>query len=203
MLMKSTRYTEVNRRRLGDLGELRTGYQLRGAARPQEGGANRIIQLGDVRDEGIDIDRLVRVELSGADEGDFVGAGDILLRSRGASYRAALVPECPPGTVAVAPLYVLRLRAPGVLPAFVVWYVNQQGVQATLAGHARGTHIPTVSRQAFAELEIVLPPLAEQQRVAAIDALVREERILTLHLLEKQEQRVQALLESALQRWES
>src|SRR5690242_18838646 len=80
---------------LSSLGELRTGFQLRGAVKHTEEGANSIIQLGDVRDEGIDMSRLVRMDLERARERDFVDPGDILLRSRGASYRTELVPDCP------------------------------------------------------------------------------------------------------------
>src|ERR1051326_3599218 len=108
--------------RRSDLGEIRAAYQIRGAVAREEGGANPLIQLGDVRDEGIDMSRLTRMNLGRVREADRLRPGDILLRSRGASYRAQVVTDCPPETVAAAPLYVLRLQQPGILPNYLVWY---------------------------------------------------------------------------------
>jgi restriction endonuclease S subunit len=188
-------------KKLAELGEIRTGFQLREATKHDEGGANPVIQLGDVREDGIDVAALLRMDLERAREKDFVAAGDVLLRSRGASYRGAIVPDVSSGTVAAAPLYVLRLAHPGVLPEYVVWYVNQPGPQAVLAAAACGTHIPSVSRQAFAELEIVLPPVEEQRRIAEVDRLLREERGLTLALLDRRERLFQELLLKSVQRF--
>lgn len=186
---------------LSELGEIRTGFQLRGAAKPEEGGANTIIQLGDVRDDGVDTGALIRMDLERARERDFVSAGDVVLRSRGASYRGAVVPDVPPGTVAAAPLFVLRLAGAGVLPEYVVWYMNQPRPQAILAAAAHGSHIPTVSREAFAGLEIVLPPLEEQQRIVEVDRLLREERELTLALLDQRERLAQEVLLRAVRKF--
>lgn len=201
--LKRIRYNDLTMKTLADLGELRTGFQLREAARHRQGGANHLIQLGDVRDEGIEVSELMRMDLTRARERDCVSSGDIVLRSRGSSYRAAVLPECPPGTVAIAPLYVLRLREAGLLPTYLMWFINQPASQAVLATNARGTHIPTVSREAFAKLEVIVPPLADQQRIVEIDTLLRGERELSLRLLEKREQLVQAVLGEMLDRFQS
>lgn len=184
---------------LSELGDLRTGFQLRGAAKHEAGAAIPIIQLGDVREEDIQLDHLIRMNLERVRERDFLNAGDILLRGRGASYGAAVVPDYPTGTVATAPLYVLRPDRSIVLPEYLVWYLNRPSTQAILAAQARGTYIPTVSIQAFADLEVVVPPLAVQRQIAETSQLLREERELTLQLLDKQEQLTQALLEKTLQ----
>jgi restriction endonuclease S subunit len=186
---------------LAETGELRTGFQLRGAAIHAPQGGNPIIQLGDVRDEGINVPGLVRMNLERARPKDFVTAGDVLLRSRGASYRAAVVPEVPPGTVAASPLYVLRLTMPDVLPEYLVWYVNQPVAQANLLTAARGTHIPSVSREAFAELELVIPPLEEQRRIVEVARLLAQEQELTLALLERRRRLTEELLLKSVHRF--
>src|SRR5579872_597721 len=146
----------LGRYRLRDLGELRTGFQLRGAAKHDPEGRHPIIQLGDVRDGTIDFARLVRMNLHLV--WDVLMPGDILLRSRGASYGAAVVPpDCPPETVAAAPLYVFRTDStlfPIVLPEYLAWYINRPNTQAGLAGLAHGSSILTVGVQAFGGLEV-------------------------------------------------
>lgn len=189
--------------RLSNLGELRSGFQLRGAAKHNPNGAQAVIQLGDVGDEGIDARRLVRMNLERARDKDYVFPGDILLRSRGASYRAALVHDCPPQTVAATPLYVLSLNRPGfldlcpvdVMPEYLVWFINRPVTQALLAAQARGTHIPTVGIEAFGDLEIVIPPVPDQKQIIETNQLLEQEKTLTGRLLEKREQLAQALLD--------
>src|SRR5690349_17443614 len=139
--MKRFLYNDHGMKTLEELGEIRTGFQLRGAAKHKADGANTIIQLGDVRDDRVNTEGLVRMDVERARQRDLVSAGDVVLRSRGASYRAAVVPDVPAGTLAAAPLYVLRLAEPGILPEYVVWYVNQPGPQAILAADAGGTFI--------------------------------------------------------------
>lgn len=190
-------------RLLSALGELRTGYQLRGAVVPQAEGAHRLIQLGDVREDGVDVDQLVHSDLDRIRERDFLTTGDLLLRSRGASYRSVVVPPCPPGTVAIAPLYVLRVQTEEVIPEYLVWFINQPSSQMWLGAQARGSYIPTISREAFASLEVAVPPLAAQRRIAEIASLLRQEKALVQRLLERRDQMVQVLLAESLRRLQS
>lgn len=184
--------------KLSRLGELRSGFQLRGAAKHTEDGVHTVIQLGDARDTGIDMSRLIRMNLDRARERDFVSSGDILLRARGASYRACLVNDCLPQTVATAPLFVFRLNRRDALPPYLVWYINRPEVQGILAGFAHGSYIPTVSIEVFAELDIFLPPLDVQRQIVEVDALTQQEKALSARLAEERERLAQALLERLL-----
>jgi len=184
--------------KIADLGSLRSGFHLRGPADAQPGGKHVVIQLGDIRDGAIKSDRVIRMNLDRARPKDYLARGDILLRSRGASYGAALVAPCPTGTLAAAPLYVLRLETPGVEAEYVAWYLNRPATQSQLEANARGTHIPTVSMEAFGDLEIILPTLAEQRRILDMERLFREEKELTLRHLEQRAQLVRAAQENIL-----
>lgn len=186
--------------RLSELGEIRTAVQLREAVRPEEHGSHRLVQLGDVQDDGVRAEGLVRMDLPRARSADLLQSGDLLLRSRGYSYRSAIVPTELAGAVAVAPLYVLRLHSRLVLPEYVRWYLNLQAVQAKLAGSARGSHVPTVSIQAFAQLEIPLPTVDEQRRVVEIDGLLQAERALVKRVLESRERLAYEALSRSIRR---
>lgn len=184
---------------LSSLGELRTGYQLRGAVRPQEDGSHTIIQLGDVGDDGVRGERLIRMTLDRVRARDLIAHGDLLLRSRGASYRAALVVDCPSPTVATTPLYVFRLTDNRVSPEYLVWFINREVTQGALAGAAHGTVIPTVGIEAFATLKIIIPPLEKQHEIVQIDALLRTERTLSLQVLEKRERLARTYMERIIE----
>lgn len=172
---------------LGELGELRTGYLLRTAARHAEGGTHSLVQLGNLGEHGIQTAGLIRVDLERVRERDLLKPGDVLFRGRGANYRCVVAGDLPPGAVAAAPLHVLTVTRAGILPDYVAWYVNQPLCQAALAAEARGTHVPSVSREAFARLEVPIPPLAEQHRVVEINRLLREERRLCEELARRRE----------------
>jgi restriction endonuclease S subunit len=171
--------------KLLEIGTISSGFHLRGPANAEAGGAQSVIQLRDVRGGAVDFSGVIRMNLERARPKDYLGPGDILLRSRGASYEAAVVNLCPAETVAAIPLYVLRLKVPRMNPEFLVWYINRPDVQAKLAAQAYGTHIPTVSLEAFAELDVVLPALDEQQRILHLEKLFQQEKDLTARYLEQ------------------
>ena len=185
---------------LSHLGPLRSGIHLRGTAGTQPDGEHLIVQLGDVREGEINFDRVIRMDLDRARPKDYLAPGDILLRSRGASYGAALVLECPVGTLAAAPLYVLRLETPGVEADYVVWFINRPMTQAQLGTSAHGTHIPTVSLEAFGKLDIVLPAQSEQRRILEMEQLFQQEKDITSKYMERRGQLVQLAQETILEK---
>ena len=188
---------------ISGLGDLWVGYQLRADDKGKFKNVHPIIQLSDLADDAIDTSGLATENLERVRDKDFVRTGDILLRSRGASYRAFVVPPCPPQTVAIAPLFVLRLTARDVLPSYLAWYINRPTVQAELATRASGTYTPSVSLQAFGELEVIVPPPAEQERIVEADVLLREENALTRRVMEQRERLVQARLEAFLKQFKN
>lgn len=189
---------------LGDFGEIRNGFQLRPIP-PTKALLERFAyQLSDVQvrvGEGAGLGWPPRVLLDRDIKArDMLRPDEILLRSRGASYGAALVPSnVPYGTLAAAPLYILRVSADDALPEYVTWYINQPKVQDLLALRTVGSAIQTVPLSAFAELEIPLPPLEKQQQIAEADALMRTERETTLRLLDARAALLRSLLEREAQ----
>lgn len=205
---------------LGDIAALRVGYQLRRAVEPDDEGENALIQLANVRDGVIDLSNLPCMTLPDVKTHHILKSGDILLRSRGATYEAALLAEPPKNAVALAPLFVLRLmrhwidfssysfddalsdpfsESEPLLSEYLVWFINRPATQAALRTQQTGV-IPSVSVQTFADLKIIVPFVEVQQRIVQADAAMREERRLTLELLNRREQKTRALLEKALQR---
>ena len=169
---------------LREVGYLRTGYQLRGAVPLSPQGPHRIVLLGEVQDEGIDWKRVARTHLRKGTS-DFLTAGDIIIRSRGAHYGVVLAPDPPPDTAVAAPLFLLSVTRQGIVPEYVAWYLNRPATHSILEKMAQGTSLPTISLRDLAELEIPIPPLAVQQEIAEIARLVQQERALSKCLIER------------------
>lgn len=182
---------------LGSLGELWTGFQVRSAITDVPEAPHRLITLGDVTDEGIAYERLARMDLGDRLWRYVLNPGDILLRPRGANYKAAVIQDLDGPVVATAPLYVFRLQVDEALPDYLAWWINRGEVQEKLANEARGSYIPTVSKETFARLELPLPNMETQHRVAQVQSLRRQERNLVGHLEFLRDQQIEAALEAA------
>lgn len=188
----------LQERRLSELGELTTGFQVRSAISDVPEAPHRLVTIGDVSDDGIDFERVAKMDLGNRIWKYVLNPGDILLRSRGASYKSAVVPLLDGPTVATAPIYVLRLHVDDVLPEYLSWWINRDEIQDQLASEARGSYIPTVSRDSFAKLWIPLPPLDIQARIAEMEDLRRQERRLMHRFEDLRRREIQLALEQAV-----
>jgi hypothetical protein len=185
--------------KLRDMGDLRTGYQLRGALDPVPEGPHRVVFLGDLQEEGIDWSRVARAHLARVQDDDFLVFGDIIIRSRGAHYGAVLVTDSPDKTVVAAPLYILSICRPDVLPPYVAWYLNRPATRTMLENMARGTSLPTISIQDLREMEIPIPSLETQHAMNEVAILLQRERELSKRLIELRKQLADQLLEGMAQ----
>ena len=78
--------------------------------------------------------------------------------------------------VLAAPM--LLIRPHGVLPEYLSWYLNAPATQAQLAAMAEGTSVRMISAEALKALDVPLPPLAIQRRIAQVAALAEQEQTL-------------------------
>jgi len=68
---------------------------------------------------------------------------------------------------------------------FLVYQLRSDRIQRTVASHKRGATIQGITRDALKELEVYLPPLAEQRKIAGVLGLVQrameqQERLIAL-----------------------
>ncbi|MBC8135873.1 MAG: restriction endonuclease subunit S [Fibrella sp.] len=183
---------------LDSLAEISVGYQLRQAVEPNKDGEYSLIQLRNVRDGSLDLTGLTRINLDGKTVRSQVQNGDVLLRSRGATYGAALVRDVPENTLAIAPLFICRVGKPFVTPEYLVWFINRSATQSVLKGLEAGSVIPSVSLRTFGNLEILVPDMHTQGLIVEIDSLAKQERELTERIQKARDQQVATLLDGLL-----
>jgi len=182
--------------KLYDAATLRAGYPFRSRVEAALDGNAWLLAMRDIDPvNGIDWTSTTRVNAPDRAHPAFLRAQDIVFVPRGAHFFAALVDEPPPGALAAPHLFVLRMVDSRVLPGYLVWYLNHRRAQRYFAQHAKGTSIASITRTTLANLPLVVPPLATQQRINAIAQCWQREQALQKELLEKREQWLATVLD--------
>lgn len=163
--------------KLSELAEVQMGYPFRWRLEHDPRGGVTVIQMKDIDDANLlHFEEAIRVALPKGKTRHLLRAGDLLFRSRGRSNGVAQVPEGIGPAVLSAPMLLIRPHA--VLPEYLCWYINTQATQTQLAALAEGTSVRMISAEALKALEIPLPSLVAQQRIAQAAALAEQEQSL-------------------------
>jgi type I restriction enzyme S subunit len=115
-----------------------------------------------------------------------VSAGDILFMSRGVLNRAILIKSVPENTLASASFYIIR---PGktVDPGYLAYCLNQELFRNRINEIRTGAGTPLVPRADFSQIQIALPPIEEQKKIARLGNLIIHEKVLMNRMQEKLE----------------
>ena len=175
--------------------DFRVGYPFRGAIEPIAGGAVAVIQMKDVSAASVpNWDAVVRTELPGRREPDWLERGDILFIARGSRYYAAALEAVPHKTVCGPHLYHLRLkRGDIILPKFLAWQMNQTPIQRLLRQAAEGSNQLSIRRAEIEALPISVPSLVIQEQVLRMAEAATRERDLLDQLIINRERQLSAL----------
>lgn len=180
---------------LGNLVEFRIGYPFRGAIEPITGGSVAVVQMKDLSASGaMDWATVVRTEITGRREPDWLVSGDLLLVARGNHYFAAALEEIPDRTICGPHLYHLRLVSNGaLLPGFLAWQINQPPVQRLLHQAAEGSSQLSIRRAELEALPISMPSVAAQETIIQLANAASNERDLLEQLIHNRERQLSAL----------
>lgn len=178
---------------ISDIAQIRSGSPFRERIIHETTGKYRVVQGKDLGSDGLlSLENMARVgNAPGRAPPDVLSAGDVVLQTRGVSYRAAVVPEAATPMLAAGSLYVLSPDVSRLSPEYLVFFLNLPGTQALLRQSATGSTIPNLRRAAVEQLEVPLPALSDQLRLVELGRLVRklsdiEDRLGLLRLHELQ-----------------
>ena len=137
---------------------------------------------------------VVRTELNGRRSPDWLKDGDLLLVARGNRYYAASLDNLPGPAVCGPHLYHLRLKARStILPTFLAWQINQLPLQRELNKAAAGSSQLSIRKPDLATLQIRVPSLPNQQKIADLARLASHERDLLTSLIQNRERQMELL----------
>lgn len=179
--------------RLGEVAEVRMGYPFRSRVKPDPAGNVVVIQMKDIDEQNnLHADEATRVSLAGRFDRHLLLRGDLIFRSRGANNSAALVGVDLGNAVLASPLILIRARE--VLPAYLQWFINSQKTQTMLTSLAVGTSVMMISTDILKDLEVAVPSLIDQRRIAEIASLSLREDVLMAHLAEQRRRLTERVL---------
>ena len=185
---------------LSDVADIRLGHPFRGSIREIPDGSVRVVQIRDLTRAGLkDRDALVRTEVEGRKEPDWLQDQDVLLVARGSTSYAAPMIQPPERTVCSQHIYVVRLKEPErLLPAFLAWQLNQSPAQRYLRQSAEGSHQLSIRRSVLDAIQVRIPPLDQQRTVVELERLARMEREAMHSLIKNRETELAILAERLL-----
>jgi len=177
------------------LAEFRVGYPFRGAIEPVAAGSVPVVQMKDVSATvAMDWGAVIRTELTGRREPDWLVSGDVLFVARGNHYYAAALKSVPSRSICGPHLYHLRLKHGSVvLPEFLAWQINQPPIQRLLRQAAEGTNQLSIRRAELEALPISIPSLAIQEHIVQLAEAAARERALLDQLILNRERQLSAL----------
>lgn len=176
--------------RVGDIADQIRGvtYQKQDASKSQLPGYLPVIRAGNITENGLLYDDLVYVPSSKISPKQKVRKNDVVIAASSGSIdvvgKAALALEDFDGGFG-AFCKVLRPRE-GVNPVYFGHFFKTPDYRRRISSLAAGANINNLRNEDLDELRILLPPLAEQKRIAAIldaaDALRAKRREALAHL---------------------
>lgn len=186
---------------LAKIAQVRPGLSFREAIRHVEGGSISVVQAGDIGVDGvINPAELLRIAVVPVQGGiPELKQGQVLLQSRGQSYRAGVVPPHHGAMVATASLLVITPGAT-VLSAYLAHFLNDPVTQAELRKRAAGATIANLKRSELEDLEVLVPSLEDQKRIVALGEALRQQSRIEARLVELRRIQLRALIEERAER---
>ncbi|RJQ84280.1 MAG: restriction endonuclease subunit S [Desulfobacteraceae bacterium] len=172
--------------KLKDMSDIHSGHITRGKIDVCPSGSHYLLQAKDVDAARMsyktDLSRFHPV-LSRSDR--LLADGDLLFLAKGTHNITIRVEALPGPALAAASFFIVRPTSQDLLPGYLCWYLNQAPVAQYLIQHSgRGVHMPVVRRAVLENIEVPLPPLDIQTKIAGMSQLMLKEMDL-LQLLGK------------------
>lgn len=170
---------------LARIATISAGYPFRGKVDELPDGEVAVIQMRNADPvNGIDWPNLSRVALPRVSAKAFLAEGDVILSTRGGRNIAYYMEGRQEQVVCSPHFFVIRAKRQAILPEFLAWQLNQKPAQDHFTAGATGSYILNLKREVVEQLPIMVPPLAEQQRIVEFDAAAKAERAILNRLIE-------------------
>lgn len=164
--------------RLEECAEVLPGFSVHGRMEHDPHGTHQLVLTRHLTD-GVpyvfDPSHELRIAPTGKTERYEIHSGDVLFMSRGSRNRAWEVQSVAKHTIAPVSLFIIR-PANDMDAGYLAWYLNQPPAQTSIDQIRTGAGAPIVQRSAFAQIEILVPPLDVQRKIAELGTLLAREQ---------------------------
>lgn len=183
--------------KISDIAEIQIGYQFREKIDQASDGTHQVIQVKDInerRDHQLIPSSLYRVTPDRDTSKYEVSNGDVIFLSKGRrNYATHIDGLHNQKTIVPGYFFILKIKNSGILPEFLTWSINQQPAQGYLQTVTRGTGIPFIRKDDFADLMIHIPTMEIQRNIVELHKLSLKESALLYQLRIKHEELVRTI----------
>lgn len=190
---------------LKEIAVVRFGHSFRGSIEEALNGNGYVIQTRDQSADGkISWSKLVRADVVGRKEPEWLQEGDVIFAARGIRNLASWVSE---GDLSALELPVIcsphyfqiRLNSTiTLLPEFLAWQLNQSVAQRHFQQSAEGTMQVSIRRSVLEETPITIPPLETQRKVLSLSQRAHREEQIYQELIQLRRMEMQAIANQVL-----
>lgn len=186
-------------RKLSDVTDIYLGQPIRDKIENIPGGDYFIVQMKDVgKDTGVKAGSLYKTHLKSRVGPRLVKKGDLLFVSRvfrGSLPYSVLVDADLPNLVAAPTFHILSVNKDVVRAEYLHWFINSDVYGGKyFKKNAMGSSVLNIPKSVLSEMEVVLPPLQEQDRFIKLLESVRREKEIMETLVEKRRAFMEAIL---------
>ena len=191
--------------RLKEIAVVRSGHSFRGSIEEALNGNGYVIQTRDQSADGqISWSKLVRADVAGRKEPEWLQEGDVIFAARGIRNLASWVSEGDLnalGLPAICSPHYFQIRLDStekLLPEFLAWQLNQSVAQRYFQQSAEGTMQVSIRRSLLEETSITIPPLETQRKVVALSQRAHREEQIYQELIQLRRMEMQAIANQVL-----
>lgn len=120
--------------------------------------------------------------------------GDIVVRTS-SPYTAVLIDKETQGIVVSSYFTIIRSNKNMLKPEYLYWLLNDEETFKTIQKNNFGNILGSIRPQFFSDLEVLLLPLNEQEKISELNLLFKKEQQLLIALKEQKELKAKYILE--------
>lgn len=180
--------------KLQNICTISSGQTFRTKIEHSPGGEVAVIQMKDMNEDYTGISEglaIVRAETVAKTQ--ILQNGDVLFLARGNNNKA-FVFNLDIKAVAVSLFFILRPKKEKLDPYYLAWFLNQPNTQTYFHSTQEGSTVASIKKQTLSELEIRLPSLQQQKKIASIYHLHLKEMALMNRIRAKRNDLIHAVL---------
>ncbi len=178
-----------------DISDIHSGYITRRKIEVSLDGSHYLVQAKNVDGNHLsyESDEFLRFHPTRSRTDRLLENGDLLFMARGVRNFTILLEDLPEPALAAACFFIIRVSSSKILPGYLCWYLNQAPVEQYLFQHSgRSVHMPVVRRGVLEKIDVPVPPIALQTKIADMNALMLKEMKLLLQLGRKRRELITA-----------
>ena len=186
------------KRRIKDVATIQIGFQFRKKPEMSSLGEYQVIQAKDIDQmigHRLTVSSLYQLTPDRDATRYEVMDGDVIFMSKGRRNYATLVEDLHGAkTIAAGNFFILKINSEIISSEFLVWIVNQSPIQNVLENISKGSGIPFIARDDFANVLIEIPNMQTQEMIVRLDHLSKKDQLLLRQIQKKRQKLLEAVM---------